>query len=80
VHRRSDATAYWIPALAYDEVYAVAAVELRKPSISACRLVVESDNFFADESNWPDAAPVWLAPLLTSAMVPATSEVPVAVR
>jgi hypothetical protein len=57
-----DATAYWITALAYDEVYAVAAIEVRKPSISACRLVVELDNCLADDSNWLDAAPVWLAP------------------
>jgi len=63
-----------------DASYAVAVIELRKPSISVCRLVVESDNFFADASNWLDAAPVWLAPWLTWAMVPATSEVPVAVR
>jgi hypothetical protein len=42
--------------------YAVAAIDVRKPSISACRLVVESDNSLADDSNWLDAAPVWLAP------------------
>ena len=42
--------------------YAAAAIDLRKPSISACRLVVETDNCFADDSNWLDAAPVWLAP------------------
>jgi hypothetical protein len=34
--------------------------------------VVESDNRLAEDSNWLDAAPVWLAPWLTSAMVPAT--------
>src|ERR1019366_1030365 len=61
-------------------LYAAAAIEFRKPSISACRLVVESDNCFADDNSWLDAAPVWLAPWLTSAMVPATCEVPDAVR
>src|SRR3978361_1404823 len=55
-------------------------IAVRNPSISACRLVVDSDNCFADDSNWLDAAPVWLAPWLTSAMVPATCEVPAAVR
>jgi hypothetical protein len=59
---------------------AEAAIDLRKPSISDCRLVVESDNCFADDSSWLDAAPVWLAPWLTSAMVPATCAVPAAVR
>src|SRR3954467_10429040 len=61
-------------------LYAAAAIELRNPSISACRLVVDSDNCFADDNNWLDAAPVWLAPWLTSAMVPATCDVPAAVR
>ena len=41
---------------------------------------MESDNCFADDNSWLDAAPVWLAPWLTSAMVPATCEVPSAVR
>src|SRR4051812_29568437 len=59
---------------------AAAAIDFRNPSISACRLAVESDNCFADDSNWLDAAPVWLAPWLTSAMVPATWVVPAAVR
>src|ERR1035437_5917485 len=61
-------------------LYAAAAIDFRKPSISACRLVVESDNCFADDNSWLDAGPVWLAPWLTSAMVPATCEVPSAVR
>jgi hypothetical protein len=43
-------------------------------------LTVESDSCFADDSNCVDAAPVWLAPALTSAMVPATCVVPAAVR
>src|SRR6202171_582746 len=60
--------------------YAAAAIDFRNPSISACRLVVDSDNCLADDSSWLDAAPVWLAPWLTSAMVPATCEVPAAVR
>src|SRR4051812_9782312 len=59
---------------------AAAAIDFRNPSISACRLAVESDNCLADDSNWLDAAPVWLAPWLTSAMVPATCAVPLAVR
>ncbi len=42
--------------------YAAAAIDFKKPSISACRLVVESDNCLADDSNWLDATPVWLAP------------------
>jgi hypothetical protein len=38
--------------------YAAAAMALRKPSISVCRLVVEFDNCLADDSSWFDAAPV----------------------
>jgi pimeloyl-ACP methyl ester carboxylesterase len=46
------------------EPYPAAAIDFRKPSISVCRLVVESDNCFADDNSWLDAAPVWLAPWL----------------
>ena len=31
--------------------YAAAAIDFKNPSISACRLVVDSDNCFADDSN-----------------------------
>jgi len=31
------------------ETFAAAAIDFRKPSISACRLVVESDNCLADD-------------------------------
>jgi hypothetical protein len=38
--------------------YAAAAIDLRKPSISACSEVVESDNCRAEDNSWLDAAPV----------------------
>ena len=40
--------------------------------------IVESTGY--DDRSWLDAAPVWLAPWLTSVMVLATCEVPAAVR
>ncbi len=55
---------------------AAAAIDLRNPSISPCSVAVESDSCLADDTSWLDAAPVWLAPRLTSEMVLATCEVP----
>jgi hypothetical protein len=52
--------------------YAAAAIDSSNPSVAAWRLVAESGNCFADDNNWLDAAAVWSAPWLTSAIVPPT--------
>src|SRR5712672_2537492 len=67
-HRFARATRCAASGARSARLYAAAAIDFRNPSISACRLVVESDNCLADDSSWLDAAPVWLAPWLTSAM------------